>query len=250
MPDSSIAPNETSEPPKQQWRFVDLSLADDRNYRPYCLVGILDYCCLLRDYKNVVGSLRRAERTARVVGSDSWKSLDPVTQAYDKAQIEQVNVWRNACGGYWADLRDLCEAALGLMPEVTPKLKVLRFGPVRMETVNDPDWQGFEDDLAAISAQTRVLKRQLEEKQWVDAQAGMVSPTPAGNRAEVVKPGNGERSLPMSIVDLATRLGIPDRKAKTILKSYDLQNFDGNRQLWTVSFDRMPPNHRRQIESK
>jgi hypothetical protein len=70
------------------------------------------------------------------------------------------------------------------------------------------------------------------------------SPSRAGDRA--AQPD--WLTPPLSLADLANRLGnIGTKKTKTVLKLYQLKNA-GNRQLWTVCFDSMPPNMRAKIE--
>jgi hypothetical protein len=170
-----------------------------------------------KHFKDIARKLRRMSNPS---GANNQElSEDRSNPAADlMTVVEQLAIY----GAYWGVA---CRVLLGLLE-------------------GHGDMHLWGSDAVAQDADDAVARIEKE------AEIRLRATPPAGNRAEVVKPGNGERSLPMSIVDLATRLGFPDRKAKTILKSYDLQKFDGNRQLWTVSFDGMPPNHRRQIESK
>jgi hypothetical protein len=81
-----------------------------------------------------------------------------------------------------------------------------------------------------------------------DADKGADNAVPAVVRPGPATPPEGAWLLPMSLQDIANRLGnVGLSKAKSMLMPYDLKNA-GNRQLWTCRLDTMPKNMRERLE--
>lgn len=59
--------------------------------------------------------------------------------------------------------------------------------------------------------------------------------------------GDEEWSSPTTLKEMAGRLGVREKAAKSQLKPYGLKNHNGNRQSWTVCFDRMPSEMRKKL---
>jgi hypothetical protein len=80
--------------PKVENRFIDLGRKEDLKNLVIRLVGIVDYCRLLRGYQGAAENFQKAQRHARVLhlhGSD----------------LDTSQAWLNACEPYYKALQEL-----------------------------------------------------------------------------------------------------------------------------------------------
>jgi len=111
----------------------------------------------------------------------------------------------------------------------------------------DPRWflLMLVDGPDQVNLRRAYASEEAAMKGWVcDRLAELMNPAEAATDS----PTTGEWLTPVSLIDIANRLGnIGLQKARTMLKRYGLKPA-GNRQLWTVRLDTMPTNIRSKLE--